>query len=172
MSIINESEKIKTLCFTGYRPNKCPWGYDETQFACLDMRSRTKTQILTAINKGYVNFMSGMALGFDMICAELVLELKIVCPQIKLICVLPCKNQSSVWHDKKTQDRYKRILENADLTICLSDTYTPTCMQERNKFMVDNSSAIIGLYDGKTGGTQQTLNYAKAQGLKVITIKP
>ena len=56
---------------------------------------------------GYVYFISGMALGFDMICAEIVLELKMKYPYIKLICAIPCKNQDKLWNDD-CKKRYKK----------------------------------------------------------------
>ena len=45
-------------------------------------------------------------------------------------------------------------------------------MQERNKYMIDNSSLVIALYNGKVGGTKQTIEHAKQQGPEVIVIEP
>lgn len=30
-------EKEKTCCFSGHRPNKLPWGYNEISDDCVDM---------------------------------------------------------------------------------------------------------------------------------------
>ena len=45
-------------------------------------------------------------------------------------------------------------------------------MQQRNKYMIDNSSVLIALFNGKAGGTKQTVDYAKQQGLEILTIEP
>ena len=45
-------------------------------------------------------------------------------------------------------------------------------MLERNDFMINNSSLIIALYDGKHGGTDYTIKKAKDKGLKIWLIKP
>lgn len=45
-------------------------------------------------------------------------------------------------------------------------------MLERNKFMVDNSSLIIALFNGLSGGTKTTIDYALKQGLELVIIKP
>ena len=66
----------KTCCFTGHRPQKLPWGFNENHPRCVEMKQKLSTQIEQAIENGYEIFWCGMALGFDMICAELVLELK------------------------------------------------------------------------------------------------
>ena len=45
-------------------------------------------------------------------------------------------------------------------------------MHERNQFMIDNSSLVISLFNGKPGGTKKTLDYAKQQGLDIVVISP
>ena len=45
-------------------------------------------------------------------------------------------------------------------------------MQERNKYIIDNSSVLIALFNGKAGGTKQTVDYAKEKGLKIKIINP
>lgn len=45
-------------------------------------------------------------------------------------------------------------------------------MLERNRFMINNSSLVIALFDGKNGGTKKTIDYAKEQNINVIVLKP
>ena len=42
---------------------------------------------------------------------------------------------------------------------------------DRNHWMVDNSSRLIGVYTGAPGGTKETVYCAKEKGLEVITIR-
>lgn len=74
-----------TCCFTGHRPQSLPWKFNEQDERCLKMKEQLRNEIIKAIKNGYKTFISGMALGFDMICAEMVLELKKTYPFIKLI---------------------------------------------------------------------------------------
>ena len=159
----------KNVCFTGYRPMKCPWGFNEEDTRCILMKKELKSIIEQCIDKGYNTFISGMALGFDIICAEIVLELKKKHKNIKLIGALPCENQDSKWNDIQKK-RYKKILKKLDDIHCLYKFYIDGCMQERNKFMVDNSSLVIALYNGKSGGTKQTVNYAIKNNKEIIYI--
>lgn len=108
---ISKEMSAYTVCFTGHRPQKLPWGYNENDERCISMRNRTKIEIENSIKKGYHTFLCGMALGFDMICAEIVLELKQKYPYIKLIGAIPCKNQSSQW-PKSQQDRYSNLIKH------------------------------------------------------------
>lgn len=160
-----------TLCFTGHRSQKLPWRFNEDDERCVKMKNSAKELIEQAIIDGYVYFISGMALGFDMICAEIVLELKKKYPHIKLICALPCKNQDELWTNEYKK-RYKKILKQADSVRCLADKYTRECMLERNNYMLNNSSRVIALFNGLSGGTKSTIAYAKKQGKEVVVIKP
>ena len=44
-------------------------------------------------------------------------------------------------------------------------------MQKRNKYMVDNSDLIIAVFNGNSGGTKQTNDYAKSKNIEIIIIK-
>ncbi|MFA6867475.1 MAG: SLOG family protein [Clostridia bacterium] len=170
----NEIYKLKptTCCFTGHRSQKLPWKFNENDKRFFDMKARTKIEIEKAIANGYTTFISGMALGFDMLCAELVLELKKDNPNIKLIGALPCKNQQKLWIHEQ-QKRYGNLLKQLDGIRCKYDAYNGSeCMLERNRYMIDNSSLCIALFNGLHGGTESTINYAKNQGLKLVIIKP
>lgn len=177
LDVVNECEKInqilknETVCFTGHRSQKLPWGFNESDERCLKMKEKLKTEIVKTVESGYTTFISGMALGFDMICAELVLELKKTYPHIKLICALPCKNQYKKWSDRQRQ-RYKNILKQADIVRYVSEEYTDTCMLERNDYMLNNSSIVIALYNGKGGGTGYTIKKAKTMNLQTMIINP
>ena len=165
------NEQNLTACFTGHRPQKLPWGFNENDERFIDMKNRTKVIIENAIKNGYHTFLCGMALGFDMMCAELVLELKKIYPHIKLIGAIPCRNQSCKWNSIQKQ-RYNKILNQLDDTRCIYDEYIDGCMQERNEYMLKNSSLVIALFNGCAGGTKSTILKAKKMGLKIDVIQP
>jgi len=176
-NIKNELQKLNdemskyVCCFTGYRPQKLPWGFNESDPRFLDLKARVKKTIKEAINLGYRHFISGMALGFDMLCAEIVLDFKLEMSDIVLECALPCKDQAKLWSSSQ-QLIWKKILSQADKIRCVYERYCDGCMEERNKYMVNNSSLVIALFDGKSGGTMKTVNYANKNGVKVIEIPP
>ena len=161
-----------TCCFSGHRAQSLPWGFNEKDERCKKMKSRLKKEIISAINSGYSTFICGMALGFDTICAEMVLKLKKNYPHIKLIGALPCKTQDKLWREKDHK-RYRRLLKKLDSIRCIYDNYIGSeCMIERNRFMINNSSLLIALFGGKSGGTKSTIDYAKKQGVKIVVITP
>ncbi|MDE5943872.1 MAG: DUF1273 domain-containing protein [Clostridia bacterium] len=166
------TDKLHSACFTGHRSQKLPWGFNEEDVRCKAMKSALRAEIEKAIQKGYTTFLCGMALGFDTICAETVLELKKRYKKIKLIGALPCKTQDIKWSEKDRK-RYKKLLKKSDGIRCIYDEYIgEECMIERNRYMVDNSSLMIALYNGISGGTKSTVEYAKSMGLEIVFIRP
>ena len=169
-SFLENLNKETTCCFTGHRPQSLPWGFNEQDERCLKMKQQLKVEIVKAIESGFTTFISGMALGFDMICAETVLELKKLYPQIKLIGAIPCKTQDKLWRERDKR-RYRELLKKLNGIRCIYDDYIGSeCMLERNRFMINNSSLVIALYNGRNGGTQKTLEYAKKQNIKIVIL--
>lgn len=170
--IFENFDILKTCSFTGHRSQKLPWRFNENDKRCLAMKTILKNHIEEAIKNGYDTFLSGMALGFDMICTEIVLSFKQKYKDVKMIGVLPCKNQDAKWPESQ-KARYKKLLNQLDYIKCDNDYYVgPQCMIDRNHFMIDNSSLLIALFNGLLGGTKSTIDHAKSKGKRIIIIKP
>ncbi len=156
------SIKDKTCCFTGHRILA---GRD-----ILTLPDTLKKTLRALIAEGYLYFGAGGALGFDTLAAEAVLALREEFPQIKLILVLPCENQTEKWREAD-KVRYKRILERADKCVYTSRQYTADCMLKRNRHLVDESSVCIAyLNQAGRGGTAYTVRYAQKSGLRIINL--
>ena len=121
------------------------------------------------IKDGYIYFGAGGALGFDTLAAQTVLELRKQYAQIRLILVLPCLSQTIYWREQDISE-YERIKRCADKVVYTSQEYTRDCMYKRNRHLVDNSGLCICYFNEETGGTAYTVNYAKAQGLRIISL--
>ncbi len=169
MPINSKSEQYK-CCFTGYRPSKLPFKIDKNDADYLKFENELIEAILTLAKENCQTFYCGMAMGFDIIAAETVLLIKKITKlPLKLVCVLPFDNQeetfSPFWKDK-----FRALLDNCDEKIVLSDHYFPGCYQKRNIFMVDNCDYVLTWFDGRSGGTKNTINYAKKKGRYIFNI--
>ena len=162
-----------TCCFTGHRPKGMPFGYDEESRLCGLIKDRIYVEIERHIELGVRRFVSGMAQGADIWCAEAVMDYKARRPEqdIRLTAVIPYAGQSSRW-DINYKNRYFSILETADDVVLISKEYISGCMHQRNRYMVDNSTHLIAIYGGGTGGTKYTLDYARKRVLSVTIINP
>lgn len=161
------ASSIKTVAFTGHRPEKLPWGLDEASSDALLYKFRLREALEYLIGRGYVNFMSGAARGFDTIAAEMVLSLREIYPWVKLIVVLPCADQSARWNDED-RSRWENIVWHSDHVETLAEKFDRGCMFRRNRYLVDHSDIVLAAYDGiSAGGTAMTINYAHARNVRV-----
>ena len=160
-----------TCCFSGYRPEKLPWGTDEEAQRCRALKEKLIMNAERMILSGIRHFICGMARGSDMYFCEAVLLLRENHPGVTIEAAIPYEKQSSGWREED-RERYSRLVKQCDHVSYISREYTRSCMLRRNRFMVDNSSVLIAVFDGKPGGTKYTLKYAGQRGLEIIKIEP
>ena len=166
--------EIQTACcFTGHRPERLPFRYEEQHPDCLRLKELLRQEIVRLIvEEGVTRFITGMALGIDQICAELVLELKETYPQVTLECAIPYEEQAAKWTIPQ-RDRYFDIIVRSDTASQLQGTYSRDCMKRRNRYMVEKSGHVLAVWDGAArGGTGQTVRYARELGREMAIIHP
>jgi len=166
-------ERETTCCFTGHRPDKLPWGEQERDPRCLELKERLTAALEQAHGAGFRHFICGMAQGADLYFAEAVLALRERRPDVTLEAARPCETQADGWPEDARR-RYFTILDRCDYETLVQHTYDRGCMMRRNRYMVDRSAHIIAVYDGvPKGGTAQTLAYALRRGLTthILTIE-
>ncbi len=160
-----------TCCFTGHRPSKLPWGRDEGDPRCLDLKRRLRDAVEAAYEEGFRHFICGMAVGCDFYFAEAVLDLREQRGDVTLEAAVPCPTQADHWGEADRK-RYQNLLAACDFETLVQDHYGPGCMQRRNRYMVDHSALVIAVYDGMPGGTRQTLEYALRRGVSFVDLRP
>ncbi len=164
--------KGNACAFTGHRPMRFCYGYDEEDDRCLHLKLAMAQQVEILIGSGVSLFYSGMALGVDQWGAEIVLDMKRQYPHIRLVAVLPCETQADKW-SLAQRERYFNILARCDDVVTLQARYTSQCMQERNRYMADHAKYLLAVYDGSPkGGTAYTVRYAREQGRQLVVIHP
>lgn len=174
-----------TIAGTGHRPNKLGYEYDGVGVYSNAIRYAIQQHINTLKPDKII---SGMALGFDQILAEVAITNK-----IPLVCAIPCANQEQMW-PPKSRDRYNKIINWSKdhiingiqqpswslVTVHMVSTqpYDNQCMQNRNIWMVDQLTGpedkLLALSDGTGGGTMNCLKYAnhKVGANKIIMMHP
>jgi uncharacterized phage-like protein YoqJ len=150
------------LAFTGHRPEKLPWGSDESDPRCGALKAQILEAVLAAAEEGYDAFLCGMARGCDLYFAEAVLSLG-----LRLEAYLPCPSQTERW-SMADRERQRAILLRCVAVYMVEQAYTPGCMLRRNQRMVDAADALLTVYDGSPGGTGAAIDYAGRQGKPII----
>lgn len=153
--------RAKSCCFTGHRS----LSHEEKLKAVVRLRKIIAEQI----KAGVVFYGAGGARVFDALAAQTVLDMKKEYPQLRLILVLPCEDQTRGWRSEDIAV-YEDIKRRSDKVVYVSREYTPDCMHRRNRHLVDHSGTCICYLTKTSGGTAYTVDYARKKGLHVINI--
>ena len=89
--------RANTCCFTGHRPEKLPWGADETDPRCAALKQKIRDAVESAYDGGMRHFICGMARGCDFYFAEAVVTLRREKGDVTLEAAIPCAAQSGGW---------------------------------------------------------------------------
>ena len=152
--------KEKTCCVTGHREIPA----DKMDYVTAELRK----EISAAAADGYTRFISGFAEGVDLTFAAIVAELKAQGQPLVLEAAIPYAGRL-----KSKDSFFQKMLSVSDRQKVLCDRYSYDCCFVRNRYMVDESSRVIAVYDGRAGGgTSYTVRYANTQGraLRVIEL--
>jgi len=160
-----------SCCFSGYRPEKLPWGADESDARCVFLKERLLDTAERMIPSGIRHFICGMARGCDMYFCETALLLREKHSDVTVEAAIPYEKQASRWSGEDSA-RYSRLIRQCDHVTYVGREYSRCCMDRRNRYMVESSSILIAVYDGKPGGTKNTVRYAAQRGIEVIEIAP
>ena len=162
-----QERRSETCCFSGYRIEKMPFAADD-RAAADALCAALEQAVRRAAAQGYRRFFSGMSTGFDLWAAEAVLRVRRQLA-VQLLCAVPFDAQASRF-PAEWKRRFNACLLAADQVFSLSRRYYAGCYAARNQFMVDAASLLICYYDGRPGGTAQTVRMAQTRGLRIINL--
>lgn len=160
----DNTKRETSVCFTGHRK------INNTQrTAILD---DTVAAVVGLVKRGYTDFILGGALGYDTLAANalLILREQPNYDHIKIHLFLPCESQTKGWRAEDVAE-YNRIKELADTVTYISKDYYDGVMLDRNRAMVNASSALISYCTNTVrSGAASTTRYAYKSGLEVIHV--
>ena len=152
-----------TCCFTGHR--KIPHEH------LKKLNELIKLYISFLAENGVITFLAGGAVGFDLMCASLVLSLKEKYPHIRLEIVLPSPDYDKFF-PKKIKIQYSKIFQKADDIVFISKSYTKKSIFLRNMYMVDKSAFLICYCTKQEGGSFFSKSYAQRKKLILYNVLP
>lgn len=168
-------ERSQTACFSGHRDSRLP----QTEEGKQRLIQSIDSAIEDAAADGYDVFLIGACYGFDLLCAERIFHYNEIYrshhPSYRFrrrldpVAIVPYRGQEKYW-SPENQKRYAEILHRCSKIFTLLPHYTRDCFHKRNRFLVDNSSRLICYCDGKRSGTKYTLDYAKKQGITIVSL--
>ena len=154
-------EKIKTCSFTGHRQIRTE---DKESLESLLMRG-----VKYAYGQGCRRFLTGGAIGFDTMAALAVLALRDSYPDVRLVLVLPCKDQDRYFSPEQKK-AYKTVKKRADEIIYTSEVYTEGCMLVRNRYLAEQADIMLAYLYRERSGASQTVRLARENGAVVYNL--
>lgn len=156
----------ETCAFTGHRPEKLPWGDNDSDPRCEELRRRIAGALALAYDEGWRHFLCGMAQGCDLYFCEEVRNLKRVRDGVTLEAALPYAGHGERWNAAQRK-KYMELLGGCDRIKVVTPLYAPGCMLARDRYLIDHSSLLLAAYSGAPGGTRYTIEYALKRGVEV-----
>ena len=117
---------------------------------------------------GMKTFLCGMARGFDLVAAEIVLKFKVKYG-LSLVACIPYEGQAD-YFSSSDRERYENILKFCDEKRVFAEKYNRYCMFTRDRYMAENCSVMVCYLRKSSGGTYYTVNCAKKRGVKIIEV--
>ena len=156
--------KMRKACsFTGHRQIEVRHGA-----SLIDLLDRA---ISYAYSEGCRDFYLGGALGFDTFAARRILRFRTLHRDITVNLVLPCRNQTEGWSEADVA-AYEAIFEEADTVEYISEKYTRSCMQKRNRRLAELCDIMIAYVGRDRSGASQTVRLAHEAGKTVYNLYP
>lgn len=151
-----------TVCFTGHR--------NISADARASLTEELDRVIADLYSLGADTFISGGALGFDLIAACRTARFRAENDGVRLVLALPCRDQTARWTDYDSLRAYKMLFAHADEVRYLENFYTSDCMLKRNRYMVGRADACVAYCLRNSGGTAYTVRRAEEKHIPVINI--
>ncbi len=143
---------------TGHRPERL--GYAKNTYTTIEWRRLIDWLKAEVVRLDITDAYCGMANGCDIAYGLAALELKQSGYQVRLHCILPCKDYNS------SSTEYDLLRKNADEWVELSDEFYKGCDDVRDQYMVDHSDMLFAIWDGnKSGGVWSTIRKAQKKGV-------
>ena len=153
----------KIVSFTGHRSGRISQ-------PMLTLFAGMVTEIKSLYASGCRNFFSGMAEGGDLVFAKAVLVARNELTDIRLVAAIPFREQFARYSDMNKR-LYISLLEEADKTVVLSESYHKGCFHRRNDFLVEHAATMLAYWDGQPyGGTYYTVKKAIEAGKKIVNL--
>ena len=122
-------------------------------------------EILRLVETGYTEFYTGGMGEFDLMCGQIVRQIKRHRSEIHLCLILPYMSSRINDNGQIYNELYDDIIIPD-----LGDIHYKRAITERNKWMVDRSDILLAYVTRKTGGAYTTLKYAVRAGKKAVNL--
>ncbi|WJE54160.1 DUF1273 domain-containing protein [Bacillus cereus] len=156
---------MKVVAVTGYKPFELGiFKNDHPGVSCIKKAVRRK--LLAFVEEGLEWVIISGQLGVELWAAEVVFEMQLEYPDLKLAVFTPFLEQEESWKEGN-REYYESILAQADHvdSITKRKYESPEQFRLKNQFFIEKSEALLAVYDEeKPGSPKYIVEAAKKKG--------
>lgn len=151
----------------GQHPMRFPWGFDEEDDRCRNLKIELAQQIMALRQSGVSQFLVACDCGVGLYAAEIVNGLRATTDHdLMLICYTPYEEQATKWAPY-LRERYFDMLTACTYLSAVCEVGAPDAQLQAYKRIIDLADVVLTVYDTDTppaGSAEDTaLAYALAQ---------
>lgn len=138
--------------------------------ACIQsLITRLDSEIENLINQNVNTFISGGALGFDLIASALVIFKKERYPHIRLCFALSCREATQFW--REDQKRFlQQVMAEANEIVYVNEQHQTDCVEKQHRYLVDHAAYCLYALLKPSARIERTLSYARERELMMINV--
>lgn len=158
---------VKVIAITGYKPFELGI-FSQDHPAIYYIKSAIKKELIRLMEEGLEWVLISGQLGVELWSAEVVFDLQIEYPQLKMAILTPFQNQEEKWNDNN-KEQYEMIVEQADFVESISKQpyLNPLQFKNKNKIFIHKSDGLLIVYDEQNPGSPKFL-YEEAKRHKEL----
>ena len=167
-------EKGYRCAIIGQHPMRFPWGFDEEDTQCRQMKLELAQCIMELRQCGVTEFQVACDPGVGLYAAEIINTLRENDQALRLICVLPHEGQATKW-TPQLRERYFNMLAGCTELDCIDCHEQPNAQLLAYQRIIKQSGVVLAVYDpdlADGSAEDKAVSYALALGRPVMLIHP
>ncbi len=158
----------------GQHPIRFPWGFDEEDEDCQELKLALAQKIMELRQQGVTRFAVVADCGIGLYAGECVNALRQTDSELMLFVVTPHEEQATKWAPY-LRERYFKLLEDCTIMEAASLRKTPTCELDAYRKIIDYADMLLAVYDSATArgdAVDWAMEHAQKQGREILLIHP
>ena len=167
-------EKPKCCAIIGQPPMRFPWGFDEEDSGCQNLKLTLAQKIMELRQQGVMRFAVVADCGIGLYAGECINALREHDPELMLFVVSPHEEQATKW-TPDLRNRYFKLLEDCTLMELASHRKTPTCEYDAYRKIIGYADMVLAVYNPATArgdAVDAAMEYAKDRAMPVTLLAP
>ncbi|TXC93239.1 DUF1273 domain-containing protein [Metabacillus litoralis] len=148
---------MKVVTVSGYKSFELGIFKNDDQ-AVTYIKKAIQKSLNSLIEEGLEWVIISGQMGVELWAAEVVFDLQLECPDLKLAILTPFLNQESKWNEIN-REYYEFIVSQADFveSITKREYESPLQFRQKNEFLINKSDGLLLVYDDEKQGSPKFL---------------